>query len=824
MYLIVIPRGFELKEALQFIDSVDDDIIAGVYNKEYIEAIQRPKLTAVSYMTDNISIGLHFRAMAEMAIMEHEPDEFILINMGWPDYKSVIEFIGAHREDLQHKQIAMLASVGYEPDDVGEEERETGVRTVLMRPSVGVEIADSYDSFVAGAHPNEIYIDPQLKDDIKARVLEHLGDVCNASEKPSTANAFYRQALEAMDNDNIKYKILITEKLSQKETIKELSELVDRNPESARFVGALAVAYHLNGQFTIADDRFRKAIGIEPTNANNLINFAVHLRAMNNEAEAKKYIDMAAEAEKMAGKPLATGHKIRTIDIVGPADVSGVNIGISTIVKDEEDFIEQFVTHHIVQVHKMAIVDTGSTDKTIDMLLELKKKYGDKLIIQQKDFVKDFNEDFSHGRNYAMDLIDNEIDWHLSLDADELLSTEDMRMLPYLCMRAKGKDSVYQIITANYYRGRGAARWIASDPRYSDFYTKGCPGYAASSKTRLYPAGKGLRWRYPYHELIDPHALELGMRVVSIEDILVHHYGKIRASERMYVKGEQSIRVGERKVGDAPTSAKAHFELALQLMEFRKDTQGAQEQLRKAIALDPNYADAWYNYGITLLHQNQVDEGMKALERTLELNPNIADAWTALANMYLQEFENEDKAEECFLKAAKLSPHISQIWGNLGLIYMHRGDHDKSAEMYRKSLEMDPTLLESHVNLASYYMDQKYDVEKARHHLKTAQALNPASLPILINMSTFMLRTGDLEGATEMAEQAYLQLPEDMHLIRRYVECAIFAKQPERVAFLIDKIVDNEPNGFDTFLMLVRLYVAQEDHLLAISMIDKAEK
>jgi len=47
----------------------------------------------------------------------------------------------------------------------------------------------------------------------------------------------------------------------------------------------------------------------------------------------------------------------------------------------------------------------------------------------------------------------------------------------------------------------------------------------------------------------------------------------------------------------------------------------------KAIEINPNDSDAWYNKGVALDNLNKSDEAIKAYEKAIEINPNDSDAW-----------------------------------------------------------------------------------------------------------------------------------------------------------------------------------------------------
>jgi len=100
-------------------------------------------------------------------------------------------------------------------------------------------------------------------------------------------------------------------------------------------------------------------------------------------------------------------------------------IVLNMIVKNEEKVIERSLGSVKDFIDYWVIVDTGSTDKTIDVI---KKFYKDKPgELHQRPWV-----DFAHNRQQALDLAKNKGDYILFMDADDTLTFEEGFELPEL--------------------------------------------------------------------------------------------------------------------------------------------------------------------------------------------------------------------------------------------------------------------------------------------------------------------------------------------------------------------------------------------------------
>lgn len=115
-----------------------------------------------------------------------------------------------------------------------------------------------------------------------------------------------------------------------------------------------------------------------------------------------------------------------------------MTIWAHTIVKDEERYIWFSIMSVIDLVDKVLVYDTGSLDNTIGIVKELKKKYPNKIILEE---VGDVDTDkFTEVRN-AM-LARTKADWFLILDADEVWWEDSIKKLVDLINENPSLESV----------------------------------------------------------------------------------------------------------------------------------------------------------------------------------------------------------------------------------------------------------------------------------------------------------------------------------------------------------------------------------------------
>jgi len=79
----------------------------------------------------------------------------------------------------------------------------------------------------------------------------------------------------------------------------------------------------------------------------------------------------------------------------------------------------------------------------------------------------------------------------------------------------------------------------------------------------------------------------------------------------------------------------------------------------KAIELNPIYAKAYFNRGITFVFLELLSEAMTDFTRVIEINPDFADAYYNRGLVYIRLGEVA-KAKEDFSRAKNLAPELKE--------------------------------------------------------------------------------------------------------------------------------------------------------------------
>ena len=143
----------------------------------------------------------------------------------------------------------------------------------------------------------------------------------------------------------------------------------------------------------------------------------------------------------------------------------------------------------------------------------------------------------------------------------------------------------------------------------------------------------------------------------------------------------------------------------------------AVEEYKKAISIDPNYADAHYNLGMVYHHQGG--------QKNKIHRKNIEKDFPTQTYIKKWKFGREELklAIKEFKEVIRLQPNAADAHFKLGLVYDNHGDYADAISEYQKTISMDPRGLDgldARANLALiYYFVQ----EKRDEGIKEAEAV-----------------------------------------------------------------------------------------------------
>lgn len=137
--------------------------------------------------------------------------------------------------------------------------------------------------------------------------------------------------------------------------------------------------------------------------------------------------------------------------------------------------------------------------------------------------------------------------------------------------------------------------------------------------------------------------------------------------------------------------AEAHVSLAMVRVSYDWDWVGAEQEFKRAIELNPNYATAHQWYGQTLASLGRFDEAEREVKRARELDPLSPIVNMAVAEVYAWE-RRDDEAIPLFRRVMEIDPSFAGAYGNLAACYEWKHMYAEAVDFMSKeeALNGDP--------------------------------------------------------------------------------------------------------------------------------------
>jgi len=171
---------------------------------------------------------------------------------------------------------------------------------------------------------------------------------------------------------------------------------------------------------------------------------------------------------------------------------------------------------------------------------------------------------------------------------------------------------------------------------------------------------------------------------VLIGLILNRYYGQVQPKTPLEFEAER----WQATIKARPNDAAAHFALGVVYRQMGK-TAEAEEELKKAIDLNPTALNYRYELGVLYLNQKKKDKAAEVFRYIVEKNPDDALSWFQLG-LIEKERKNYEEAEVAFKNVLRISETYGNVHRELGEIYEKLGEKNKAIEEYRQALKFLP--------------------------------------------------------------------------------------------------------------------------------------
>ena len=285
-----------------------------------------------------------------------------------------------------------------------------------------------------------------------------------------------------------------------------------------------------------------------------------------------------------------------------PEHTSKGTLSLCMIVRNEEQALPKCLESVKGLVDELIVVDTGSTDATVDIA----KRFGAKV------YTFAWIDDFSAARNVSLKYATG--DWILWLDADDVLPRKYHATIRRLL--SLPKDHAFYFRLEN----------VGGDE-------------SVCYQLRLFPNLPGVTYVMPVHEQALPSLLQLGVTKMVKTDISVIHAG-YTDPQTIAAKNAKYLKIMERWLETRPDDYITRSHVARIYHTDGRHAEAAREYA--AIVGDAQcrseneliYLTSLIFLGRAQLNLQQYAEAIRAFEQSLEIEKDYDIAWVCLGEAY----------------------------------------------------------------------------------------------------------------------------------------------------------------------------------------------
>ena len=491
-----------------------------------------------------------------------------------------------------------------------------------------------------------------------------------------------------------------------------------------------AAACKESGRTNDAITYYRRAIELDSGNHLPYLNLATLFSSLCRVAEAKEVIK----------RGVRNARQVQELRMMQQSLKTRATVSACMIVKNEEELLGDCLQSIRDWVDEIIVVDTGSTDKTV----EIAQSFGAKI------YHHAWEGDFSKARNQSLSYATH--DWIFIIDADERIFAEDVAQLKRLL-----DDSRAEVISLNVY----------------NVYRDNASAVTFLPSPRLFRRSLGLH----YDGIVHNTLMYAESQPIKRTGVRLKHLGYGLDKEKMRKKLERSRALLEKQLAENPDNAFALFNYA-QLLRGETATFPAQNaeliltSARRAVELtSPELATerhlhlmcldqiAW-----ALFQQEKFDQALEYAQRAISHKSNYLDPLLLLGHIAArrQDYDQACIHYAAYLKAqAAYDPvretdniimlHVDSrisAWSSLGIIAELKGDTTLAEEYYERIDQMNPGHLDTCANLGRLALQRNDVTGAAGYYLKHLQ-YHPDALEIYGSLGQLYLSSHHYVEAEE---------------------------------------------------------------------------
>ena len=368
-------------------------------------------------------------------------------------------------------------------------------------------------------------------------------------------------------------------------------------------------------------------------------------------------------------------------------------VSLCMIVKNEEEYLPKCLNSIKDIVDEIIIVDTGSTDKTV----EIAEKFGAKV------YYFKWNDNFSEARNESLKYATK--DWILILDGDDELYPENRNNLRLLLNSELDEKAIYYFETLSYF-----------GIKIED------GNIAVNINPRLFKNNRGIYYKGEVHNQLVVMQEEYN---VICESVKVHHYGYLDNTIISKDKRRRNIAILKKQIKNKCNNIGfAYFNLG--------NEYGALDDMDKALdcyykSYEKFEPERGYSFILILriimsnYNLKNYKEALKFVDIGKQYFPDCTDLYynEALIWKIINKPTLQIKALEKCIEIGEAHSELKFIYGTgsfkayheLGDVYMKYKDYDAAYNYYIEAITSKSDYIDPLYNIAHILKEQNVKID-----------------------------------------------------------------------------------------------------------------
>lgn len=424
-------------------------------------------------------------------------------------------------------------------------------------------------------------------------------------------------------------------------------------------------------------------------------------------------------------------------------------ISLCMIVKDEDKFLGNCLKSVKKCVDEIIIVDTGSTDRTV----EIAKSYGAKV------YYHPWENDFSKHRNQSLSYACG--DWIFWIDADEELEPGGEEIIRK-GVRSSSIDSL-MVTMVCYFENRTRESW--------------------NNSIKLFKKNAGIHFKGSVHNQV------VGCQKTEFCPAKIFHYGYDLDQNNVQKKFNRTSKLLKQAIEKDPDNFIHHHNLAVSYSSVRrlqnavKEGEMAIELYKKNNDKDPNILWTYFVVAAAYFNLQMIRKAKAFAEDALKIDPDHIDSYFVLAAIYAKQ-NNRKEFERIYERAVHLiikyreNPEllaglivnkIGEKWRldlEYGNIFIAEGSEKEAKKWVGQAADHAPSpssvyrsaLITSrehgHIAMAEYFLEKAFNEGLDLQTVKFEKALNRRAAGNDSDCRAIiedLLRTGNIDTPELMA-------------------------------------------------------------------------